>query len=291
MKAALVSIKNHLDNFIESNYQNIKKFPLLNSVFKKHFPDAAKKNEDFILSDSLKNHINSHDVTSDIIQTIWINGAFIDINTTLCELLGYTEEEMRKVRIEHLIDDDWKDEFLEIFHIVKTEQQSQDIKFKLVGKSGNKILVGGKIKANIEDNLTASCDMILHVISETEELENSLNKIFDEHQKTDPSIPMVIGSHRGKVLQINQAACDLVGYTYEEMMGMHIRKISHPKDIFKSLTNLRKLLSGQTDNYKIIKRYRHKKGHLVKVELNATLVRNEQGQPRFALAKVRKIED
>lgn len=104
-------------------------------------------------------------------------------------------------------------------------------------------------------------------------------------------IPMVLGDHRGVVLQINKSACDLVGYKYDEMIGMHIRKITHPIDLLKSLKFHKKLFSGELNNYTIIKQYRHKEGHYIKVEVNAALIRNEKNQPRFGIAEFRELQD
>ena len=46
-------------------------------------------------------------------------------------------------------------------------------------------------------------------------------------------------------LEVNQQAADLLGYTADELVGMHIKQIIKPQEYPESQKNLNRLLSGE----------------------------------------------
>jgi len=96
-------------------------------------------------------------------------------------------------------------------------------------------------------------------------------------------------SSEGRFLRINQAFCDLVGYTHDEMLAQTFQEITHPDDLDTDLDNAARLWDGETDIYSREKRYLHKNGEIVWINVMVSLVRGDFGEPRWAVAVAQDI--
>lgn len=77
----------------------------------------------------------------------------------------------------------------------------------------------------------------------------------------------------GRILiDVNEAFCEMLGYSKDEIIGVSFNDITVPDDINISLDRYHKLISGEIDNYQIEKRYIHKQGHEIWCLLSVTLV-------------------
>ncbi|HEX5484084.1 MAG TPA: PAS domain S-box protein, partial [Terriglobia bacterium] len=90
---------------------------------------------------------------------------------------------------------------------------------------------------------------------------------------------MALVATDGRFLQVNPALCRATGYSEEELLQRSFQDITHPDDVKVSVDSLRPLLSGNVEHYELQKRYRHKDGHWVWMEISVSVVRNEQGTP------------
>jgi len=90
-------------------------------------------------------------------------------------------------------------------------------------------------------------------------------------------------------LRVNQALCDLLGYTQEEFLALDADRLIHPEDIAEGLSGMRRLFAGDIANFAQEKRYRHKDGHFVWVRLTASVARGAQGQPLYLIGIVEDI--
>ena len=71
----------------------------------------------------------------------------------------------------------------------------------------------------------------------------------------------------GKLIRINQKYCDIVGYSKEEVTEAKFVEITHPDDLQEDLDNMEKLKKGLIDKFSMEKRYLHKNGKIIWVEL------------------------
>lgn len=88
----------------------------------------------------------------------------------------------------------------------------------------------------------------------------------------------------GSVAHANPELCKLLGYPREELVGLHLADVLHPRDVEEEVARRQELLSGATDRYVLEERYRHKSGNQVYVRQKVTLVRNRDGDAQFFVA-------
>lgn len=117
-----------------------------------------------------------------------------------------------------------------------------------------------------------------------EQMEDRIRDAFDY-----ATIGMALLTPDGRWLKVNQALCDMVGYTEAELLTMNFQSITHPDDLEKNLHHASQLLGGAIRNYEMEKRYIHKRGHIVWVSLSVSLVRDAQGTPLYTVAQTQDI--
>ncbi|MBI1891514.1 MAG: EAL domain-containing protein [Burkholderiales bacterium] len=109
---------------------------------------------------------------------------------------------------------------------------------------------------------------------------------------------MAIVSLEGKWLEVNDALCRMLGYERAELLATSFREITHPQDFDVDHTFVQLALSGQIQTYQIETRYFHKEGREIPILVNATLVRDGEGQaPLYFILRIdditqrKKIDD
>jgi PAS domain S-box-containing protein len=90
-------------------------------------------------------------------------------------------------------------------------------------------------------------------------------------------IGMVIVGLDGRLLKVNQALCDILGYARDELEGTSFELITHPEDLAQDLGAWRQLLDGQLPVLRGEKRYLHRDGRIVWVQRAAVLRRPGRG--------------
>jgi diguanylate cyclase (GGDEF)-like protein/PAS domain S-box-containing protein len=95
----------------------------------------------------------------------------------------------------------------------------------------------------------------------------------------------------GRFIEVNQAFCDIVGYPRETLKNLSFEILTHPDDIRISHDNIRRLLAGEIDSYRVEKRYFHKDGHIVWARVNASLQRGLMGEPQSLIAQMENISE
>ncbi len=118
-------------------------------------------------------------------------------------------------------------------------------------------------------------------ITQRKQAEQALRESEEQFRLTFELAPigMAITSLDGKFQRVNQALCDALDYSSEELLQLSFADISHPEDleIHKSLEN--KLIAGKESDFQIEKRHLAKNGRIVDTLLKVVIVRNAQGKP------------
>jgi PAS domain S-box-containing protein len=91
---------------------------------------------------------------------------------------------------------------------------------------------------------------------------------------------MVFTDIDDKILAVNDTFCQMVGRTKEEMLGHDSTPFTHPEDLGISEEARRRVTSGETDQVSYAKRYVHKDGRVLVVEVHRSAARDIDGKTR-----------
>jgi PAS domain S-box-containing protein len=95
----------------------------------------------------------------------------------------------------------------------------------------------------------------------------------------------------GRLLQVNARMCEIVGYPREALQRLRFQDITHPDDLEQDEALVAQALAGKQPSFRLEKRYRHRDGHAVWIQLNATLVRGVDGQPPYFVCVVEDVTE
>ena len=94
---------------------------------------------------------------------------------------------------------------------------------------------------------------------------------------------------QGKLLLVNDTFGRIVGYSREELRRMTSDELTHPDDRERSGVMSQCLHRGEIDSYSMEKRYLHRDGHIVWVQVTASLARDASGAPEYAAWLIQDI--
>ncbi|RSM54636.1 GGDEF domain-containing protein [Actinoplanes sp. ATCC 53533] len=116
--------------------------------------------------------------------------------------------------------------------------------------------------------------------------EARLRAVFD-----GAAIGIGVSTMDGRIVQVNQAFADLLGYTAEEMCALLVPQLSHPEDPPEMWKMYAELIGGELDHVRMEKAYYRKDRGVVWTDLTVSLIRDEGGAPEFTIAMVQDITD
>jgi PAS domain S-box-containing protein len=166
------------------------------------------------------------------------------------------------------------------------------VQYRLRGNNGNWVWV--------HDRATATLDAhgrpvmwygILLDISDERALQSALRE-SEAHFRSifeDAGIGMTLVAPDRTILIANPALGRLLGYTLHELVGTSVDTISFPVDEARHEECRRQMAAGEIDAYQSEKRYRRKDGSLIWARVDASAVRDEQGQLTAVIGQIQDI--
>jgi PAS domain S-box-containing protein len=93
----------------------------------------------------------------------------------------------------------------------------------------------------------------------------------------------------GKFLRVNNKFCNIIGYTQKDISERTFQDFTHPADLDTDLKNVNQILDKAIQTYSREKRYLHKNGSIVWINLTVNLLRELDGKPKYFIGIVEDI--
>ncbi len=102
---------------------------------------------------------------------------------------------------------------------------------------------------------------------------------------------MVFADVDDNILAVNDAFCQLVGRTREELLGRDSTPFTFPEDLGISEEAHRRATSGETDQVSYAKRYVHRDGRVIVAEVHRSTARDAEGRTLYFVMSERDITE
>ena len=107
----------------------------------------------------------------------------------------------------------------------------------------------------------------------------------------DAGVGMVIVSPEGRFLAANDAFCECLGYTEEELLQKTVESVTLAEDWPSFSRKLSETLERGTRFQRVEKHCLHKSGRVITTESTASLIRGPSGEPRYFVGEVLDITE
>ncbi len=223
------------------------------------------------------------------------DGTFIQVNDKLCALGGYPREVLLGRSFHDLVHPDDRDAVetarVEMIDGVRASYSAEIRYFRSDGEiSWANIIVTPTRNDSGETKYFIS---VVEDITARKRAESALHASEQQFASAFEyaAIGVALVSPDGRWLKVNRALCRMLGYSETEMLARTVQDITHPDDLDSDLERARRLLAGDDDSYQVEKRYFHRRGHLVWVLLNVSIVRDHDGKPVHFISQVQDITE
>ncbi|WP_396157658.1 PAS domain S-box protein [Flavobacterium sp.] len=117
--------------------------------------------------------------------------------------------------------------------------------------------------------------------------ETEFKAIFDQ---APVGIVRVDGT-TGNFIEVNKEYCKIVGYSEEELKKINFQKITKPDDLEEELKNMENLKNQKINEFSMEKRYIHKKGNIIWVNLLVSNILTVDDTPGYIIGIVEDITE
>jgi diguanylate cyclase (GGDEF)-like protein/PAS domain S-box-containing protein len=112
-----------------------------------------------------------------------------------------------------------------------------------------------------------------------------------EHGPVGIAIVDVSDDARGRFVEVNRAMCEITGHSEADLLGASVQAISHPEDIDAEQQMFGSLIRGETPSVSLEKRSMRPDGDSIWTSVNASLVRDPDGQPLYMVMQVQDVSE
>ncbi|MEY2514629.1 MAG: hypothetical protein QOJ89_1987 [bacterium] len=102
-------------------------------------------------------------------------------------------------------------------------------------------------------------------------------------------IGMALTDESGLVVRVNSALCELTGQSATQLTGSRFDELVHPEEIGYDRKAITQLIGGERSQYKVETRFVHVTGSPIWVNVQATMISEDEGDSRRFLVQVQDV--
>ena len=108
---------------------------------------------------------------------------------------------------------------------------------------------------------------------------------------SNAAIGMILLDRKGNIIQVNDAACSMLGYEEKDLQRMTIGEVTHAEDRDTNAVDREKLLNGEIDHFRTERRYQRKDGKIIWGLSTISGVYDKNGEFLYAITQVLDITE
>lgn len=221
------------------------------------------------------------------------DGSWLQVNPAFCKMLGYSEEEMCRMREENItrLEDQFQAGYQSIYtQMKKNSSESYHTEHRYLHRKGHLICT------SVDVSLIRDVDQQpLYYIAQFQDItsQKEHEMIIAENEDlytliTENARDLIsYSTPDGTLRYVSDSFYTVLGYHPEEMIGQDRMQYYHPDDALQMKNSGNTYLEWGT----MTRRLKHKKGHYLWFEILFQVVRNEQGEIEKVLGVGRDVHE
>ena len=214
----------------------------------------------------------------------------VSMNQSAKDFLGYDHKE-QDINLWKLVHKDYMEYTIESFSSLKVVGMLKNYRAKILVKDDvekwveiNASLIFNKEKQPIAaQGIVRDITQVMEVTEMLSEQKRQLDIIVN-------ASPLgIVLANTDKILKVNHAMTNLLGYSSQEFQDMSIADITASDDEEKSKLLMQQMYDSEIDDFTISKKYIHKSGEILYLKISLNAVKNIRNETRFVLGMLEDI--
>jgi diguanylate cyclase (GGDEF)-like protein/PAS domain S-box-containing protein len=218
------------------------------------------------------------------IAHVSLDGKYLRANQKLCDMLGYTREELCTMHTRSFTKPEYRNKDGLGKRLLAGEISTYSGERQYTRKDGSAIWVNRSV--SLARDASGKPLYFIRVVEDVTDRKLSEERFRATFEQA--AVGIVHTSLDKRYIAVNQKFCDMLGYARDELVGKDTADITHPDDRIEDGTHRNRLLAGEINTFSAEKRYIHKNGSIVWVNRTISLARDQAGKPLYF---IRVIED
>jgi PAS domain S-box-containing protein len=258
-------------------------------------PANAQPDDLAALRESEERFRRTFEIAGSGLAHIGMDRRFIRVNRRLCEILGYPEHELLKLRgkdISHPEDSEVINE--QRPSLYAGEIDAVRLEKRYIRKSGAIVWVHFTMVVERDASGVPQYEIAVYEdITARRHAEEALRASEERFRRTFElaDCGLVHVSLDGRFLRVNRRMCEIFGYSEAELRNLTAKEISHPEDRDLADPPRARLLAGEIESARLDKRYFRKDGKLIWVNIAIAMERDAEGRPLYAISVLDDITE
>ena len=229
------------------------------------------------------------------VAMVTLEGRYLQVNRSLCEILGYTEEELQALTWQEITHpDDLATSSDYARRMVEGEFPRYHLEKRFLHADGH--TVWASLSVSLVRDSEGEPLYFVSQIQDVTERKRAESALRESEQRFRGSFEraatgMALVGTDGRFLRVNRSLCEILGFPERELLGKTFQELTHPDDLEVDLEHLRRLLAGEVRTYQTEKRYLHQDGHVVWALLSVSVVHDEKDEPLYFVSQIQDVSE
>lgn len=221
-------------------------------------------------------------------------GRFTLVNQKLCDMLGYTCEQLLQMKVEDVTAEEDVRWFVSACRQIANGEKETGTWTKRCKAHDGSVIWSSVSASGLGEGSPERPRNVVAIVEDITQRIHAERALRDSEERfrlifNQAAIGITLAQLDGPLIDFNARFCQIMGYPREELMGMSFVELTHPEDREGNLTANKILLDSGKNFTTVEKRYVRKDGQIVWAIVGITVLRDSEGQPQQYLAMVQDI--